>query len=98
MKIGAVDLFCGAGGLTHGLNAENIPVMAGIDIDENCRYPFETNNGGTFLKSDVNSLSNSELDELFGGAEIRVLRFRRIPSVMRPLAPSNGVCSTNSAS
>jgi DNA (cytosine-5)-methyltransferase 1 len=72
-KIGAVDLFCGAGGLTHGLNAENIPVIAGIDIDENCRHPFETNNGGKFLNSDVGSFSNSALDELFGGTEVRVL-------------------------
>jgi DNA (cytosine-5)-methyltransferase 1 len=73
LNIACVDLFCGAGGLTHGLNTENIPVIAGIDVDENCRYPFEANNGGLFLKRDVGSLSSSDLNELFGGADVRVL-------------------------
>jgi DNA (cytosine-5)-methyltransferase 1 len=40
----AVDLFCGAGGLTRGLLDAGIQVVAGYDIDEACRYPFEHNN------------------------------------------------------
>ena len=32
--IAAVDLFCGAGGLTHGMNQEGIPVIAGVDLEE----------------------------------------------------------------
>ena len=72
-KIAAVDLFCGAGGLTYGLNAENVPVSAGIDVDENCRHPFEKNNTGKFLKGDVASLSDVELNEMFDDAGIRVL-------------------------
>ena len=55
MSIACIDLFCGAGGLAHGLNAAGIPVIAGIDLDENCRYPFEKNNNGIFLKKDVGS-------------------------------------------
>ena len=73
MSIACIDLFCGAGGLAHGLNAAGIPVIAGIDLDENCRYPFEKNNNGIFLKKDVGSLSASDLNELFGGADVRVL-------------------------
>ena len=33
MTIKAVDLFCGVGGLTYGLQKAGIPVVAGIDID-----------------------------------------------------------------
>lgn len=32
MTIKAVDLFCGVGGLTYGLQKAGIPVVAGIDI------------------------------------------------------------------
>ncbi|HFL8595758.1 TPA: DNA cytosine methyltransferase, partial [Escherichia coli] len=32
-KIYAIDLFCGAGGLTHGLIQAGIGVIAGIDLD-----------------------------------------------------------------
>ena len=35
MTIKAVDLFCGVGGLTCGLQKAGIPVVAGIDIDAN---------------------------------------------------------------
>src|SRR5712691_11845240 len=33
-----VDLFCGAGGLTHGFRKEGFEVAAGIDADESCLY------------------------------------------------------------
>ena len=38
MKIEAVDLFCGAGGLTAGLLRAGIKVKAGYDIDAACAY------------------------------------------------------------
>ena len=38
-----VDLFCGAGGLTAGLEAAGLNVVEGVDADELCRYPYETN-------------------------------------------------------
>ena len=43
-SLSAIDLFCGAGGLTHGLIKSGIPVIAGFDVDETCRYAFEKNN------------------------------------------------------
>ncbi len=45
--ISAVDLFCGAGGLSHGFVREGIRVNVGLDLDPDCKYPFEKNNGGT---------------------------------------------------
>lgn len=72
-KISCVDLFCGAGGLTHGFVLEGFPVIAGIDLDPACRYPYEANNPGKFLERDIKNLSGEELISLFGDSEIRIL-------------------------
>ena len=42
--IHAVDLFCGIGGLTHGLKDAGVVVKAGIDSDPTCQHAFEVNN------------------------------------------------------
>lgn len=68
-----VDLFCGAGGLTHGLLNEGFQVCAGVDVDEQCRYPFEENNAATFLNRDVVKLTASELEGLFAAEGPRIL-------------------------
>ena len=69
----AVDLFCGAGGLTHGLIKSGIPVVAGFDVDETCRYAFEKNNNSIFIDKDVRNLTKRDLDKFYGGADIRIL-------------------------
>lgn len=69
-----VDLFCGAGGLTHGFVLENIPVVAGIDLDPACRFPYETNNRqARFIEKDVSKLTVEELENLFGDSKIKIL-------------------------
>jgi len=68
-----VDLFCGVGGLTHGFVLEGFDVVAGVDIDNSCRYPFEKNNRTKFVHRNVSDLSSSELNGLFGNAEIKIL-------------------------
>ena len=73
-EIECVDLFCGAGGLTFGLNAEGVNVVAGIDVDELCRHPFEVNNSSVFVNKDVSVLTGAETNSLFTGASrIKVL-------------------------
>ena len=42
MKINAVDLFCGVGGLTYGMQQAGINVVAGYDIDEKANLPMST--------------------------------------------------------
>ena len=37
----AIELCCGAGGLSYGLASSGIRVLAGVDTDARCRYPFE---------------------------------------------------------
>lgn len=69
-----VDLFCGAGGLTHGLIESGIPVVAGVDLDEACRYPYESNNHpASFIARDVSEISKKELSSWFGKSKIRIL-------------------------
>lgn len=73
-EVAAVDLFCGAGGLTYGLQKAGVPVVAGIDLDEQSRHAFTANNGAAkFLAKDISQTSPDEVMELFGDAKVRVL-------------------------
>lgn len=60
-RISAVDLFCGVGGLTHGLVRSGVNVTAGVDLDPSCRYPYEANNDARFIERDVNDLTSAEI-------------------------------------
>ena len=65
-NISCVDLFCGAGGLTHGLIDSGIKVTAGIDMDPVCQFPFEENNhGARFIEKSVEKLSVEELEAFY---------------------------------
>jgi DNA (cytosine-5)-methyltransferase 1 len=68
-----VDLFCGAGGLSHGFKNEAFKIAAGIDIDETCRFPYEANNDAPFLRKDVGKLTAKEIEDLFIPRTKRVL-------------------------
>ncbi|PPT64311.1 DNA cytosine methyltransferase [Xanthomonas arboricola] len=66
LPVACVDLFCGAGGLTHGLLRKGVEVRAGVDMDPACRYAYEANNkGAKFLERDVESLTMNEISDLF---------------------------------
>lgn len=71
--IRCVDLFCGAGGLTHGLQKQGINVVAGVDVEESCRHPFEFNNAAEFIKEDVTKISGKQLNDFFKGCDVKVL-------------------------
>jgi len=72
-QIVAVDLFCGVGGLTHGLTKAGVTVRLGVDLDPACRYPMEKNNDSKFLEADVASLLPSDVQIAFGDAQITLL-------------------------
>ncbi len=74
LRIEAVDLFCGAGGLSYGLKKAGVKILAGIDFDPACEYPFEENNGAKFIESDVALIGGAKISGLFSTkADIRVL-------------------------
>ena len=72
-KIIGVDLFCGVGGLTHGLVQGGIHVAAGIDIDPICKYPFEANNSSSFLERDIEQLKADDILPFYKGADFTLL-------------------------
>lgn len=76
-RVSAVDLFCGAGGLTCGLERAGISVEAGVDHDEACVYPYETNNDSTFHRYDLREVARDapeKINDLFDeSAEIKLL-------------------------
>ncbi len=72
-QITAVDLFCGAGGLSNGLKRAGIDVSLGIDIDPACEYPFSFNNGAEFLLKSVEELNAEELEGSFKENAFRLL-------------------------
>lgn len=73
-NIHAVDLFCGIGGLTHGLARAGITVKAGFDIDESCRYAYEANNAGAqFTPADVCEITQEQIESHFTDADVSVL-------------------------
>ena len=71
--ISAIDLFCGAGGLSHGFVREGIRVNAGIDLDPACRFPFEYNNAGMFIQANVQDLDPDDIAKLFPRNHVRIL-------------------------
>ena len=69
----AIDLFCGAGGLSYGMKQAGITINAGIDIDPACRHPFEANVKARFHRSDLAELSPMFVASLFPEDSMRVL-------------------------
>ena len=73
-RIEAIDLFCGAGGLSCGLSSQGICIKAGIDLDPYCEYPFTANHKGSkFLLCDVAKLTGKELEKYWSPGSIRLL-------------------------
>ncbi len=63
--ISCIDLFCGLGGLTHGLQRGGVRVVAGVDVDSQCHFPYEVNNSAQFVLQDVAELTGSQLADLW---------------------------------
>lgn len=71
--IDAVDLFCGAGGLTAGLRKARISVRAGYDIDKNCEYAYQKNNGSKFVAQSVQDVTIEEVAAWYRPGRIKLL-------------------------
>lgn len=74
IRVAAVDVFCGAGGLTRGLLDAGIPVAAGYDVDAACQFPYEHNNSGAeFKKISVTDLTGKLLAACYPAGHTRIL-------------------------
>ena len=72
-KIGVVDLFCGIGGLSHGMYQNGFDILAGFDIDSTCKFAFEYNNNSVFHYKDVKEITGSEINKIFNNKKIKIL-------------------------
>lgn len=72
-QISGVDLFCGAGGLSFGLQKAHISIAAGVDLDPACQFPIEANVGAKFIKADVRDLTADLLLPLWPDGAVRLL-------------------------
>lgn len=71
--ISAVDLFCGVGGLTFGLERAGIDVRLGIDIDNDCEHPITTNTQAAFLSADIAALEATQITDALMGSKVTLL-------------------------
>ena len=68
-----IDLFCGAGGLTVGLEQAGLTVVEGVDIDERCRYPYVENTAARFVTKDLENYQAKDLENAWGRSQFRIL-------------------------
>lgn len=73
MTYGVVDLFCGVGGLTCGLEKAGLNVVAGYDLDATCKYAYSYNNNAEFINNDIKDVSGKEIKKILQGYDIKIL-------------------------
>lgn len=73
VHVNGVDLFCGGGGLTRGLEDAGINMAVGVDIDQDCEYPYTANSKAGFLKKSVEDVTAEDLSGAFAGRGFRLL-------------------------
>ena len=67
MKYKAVDLFCGAGGLSFGLKKGGFDVVLGIDIDQTALKTYKDNiKRAKVLNKDIKLVSGKEIEKITG--------------------------------
>lgn len=72
-NIHGVDLFCGVGGLTHGLRRAGVDVRVGVDNDPVCKYPYARNNAAKFFLKPIEELKAEELRPYYRKNGIKLL-------------------------
>ena len=69
-----VDLFCGAGALTHGFVLEGFNVVAGLDADDVCKYAYEANNAGArFIHEKLEDVTAEDISALYPEGHVKIL-------------------------
>ncbi len=77
MRIKAIDLFCGAGGVTRGLLDAGIDVVAGFDIDSSLEKVYQENNirpngkKAQYFNKKVEDITLEDIEKLVGTKEQR---------------------------
>ena len=72
-RIEVVDLFCGIGGLSYGMKTAGFKILAGFDLDQTCKYAYETNTEGNFIYKDIVKVTAEDILPRYSKGAIRVL-------------------------
>ena len=85
VKIDAVDLFCGAGGLSYGLQKSGITIRGGIDFDPHCEVPYTKNlKKAKFLLEDINKTDSKKNRRSISRALAKATRrLRPLPAIFK---------------
>lgn len=59
VQVAAVDLFCGAGGLTYGLEQSGMNVATSVDNEPSVRHAIESNTSSEFVQADIGALARN---------------------------------------
>ena len=73
MPVQIIDLFCGVGGLTRGLLDAGLNVVAGFDLDNTCKYTYETNNKVPFYNENIRNITKEDIDRCYSDGAIKIL-------------------------
>lgn len=73
MKYGVIDLFCGVGGLTCGLEKSGLNVIAGYDLDATCEYAYNYNNNAKFINKNIEDVTGKEINKLLIEYNVKIL-------------------------
>ena len=68
-----VDLFCGIGGLSHGMKSKGFKILAGFDIDQTCKYAYQQNNNAIFNFRDIRTVDADDIRPLYSKKAIKIL-------------------------
>lgn len=69
-----IDLFCGAGGLSYGLELAGFNTIAAVDFDKNATTTFKENHpDSVVITEDISKLDTSTLTKLLDGQELDLL-------------------------
>ena len=72
MPAQVVDLFCGVGGLSRGLQQAGLNVVAGFDLDETCHYTYEHNNNIPFHQGDIRKVTEKDINACYANDALKV--------------------------
>ena len=72
-KISGIDLFCGVGGLTKGLQQAGMKIELGVDLDPNCQFAYEHNCKSKFVLSKVECIPSQELINSYSQNSVKLL-------------------------
>lgn len=73
MQNAVIDLFCGVGGLTKGLELANLNVVAGYDINATCKFAYETNNHAEFITADITKIHIDDIEKKYPSGVTKIL-------------------------